>query len=53
MSAIIIRQGLVVGEHYAFGFVDITDRPKWDLVTRARTANLAATKRRLAITKQR
>ncbi len=28
------------GEHYAFGFVDLNDRPKWDLVTRAREANV-------------
>lgn len=41
---------LVLGEHFAFGFVDDTDRPKWDLVTPARTANLRATKDRLAIT---
>lgn len=34
--------GLVVGEHYAFGLVDITDRPKWDLIDTVREANLAA-----------
>jgi len=34
--------GLVYGEHYAFGMVDVTDRPKWDLVERVRRANLAA-----------
>ena len=36
------------GEHYAFGFVDVNDRPKWDLVTRARAANLLATGEKLA-----
>jgi hypothetical protein len=38
---------LVQGEHYAFGLVDITDRPKWDLVVRVREANLAAVGQRL------
>lgn len=32
----------VYGEHYAFGLIDVTGRPKWDLVTRIRAANLAA-----------
>lgn len=32
----------VHGEHYAFGFVDVNDRPKWDLVTRAKAANRRA-----------
>jgi len=41
--------GLVIGEHFAFGFVDVTDRPKWDLVRPARAANLAATERRLMV----
>ena len=36
------------GEHYAFGFIDINDRPKWDLVTRARAANRKALGMRLA-----
>ena len=45
--------GPVIGEHYAFGFVDVTDRPKWDLVTRAREANLSAAKRRLEAVKPR
>jgi hypothetical protein len=40
---------LVLGEHYAFGFVDDTDRPKWDLVTLARQANLRATEDRLGL----
>ncbi len=31
----------VHGEHFAFGFVDINDRPKWELVERAREANRA------------
>ncbi|MDH7602131.1 MAG: glycosyl hydrolase [Armatimonadota bacterium] len=39
--------GPVIGEHYAFGFVDVADRPKWDLVKRAREANLSAVKWRL------
>lgn len=33
---------LVLGEHYAFGVIDVADRPKWDLVERMRAANLAA-----------
>jgi hypothetical protein len=33
---------LVYGEHYAFGVISETDRPKWDLVTRMREANLQA-----------
>lgn len=39
---------LVYGEHYAFGVVDVTDTPKWDLVTRVRAENLAAAGQRLA-----
>lgn len=40
---------LVSDEHYAFGLVDITDRPKWDLIDSVRAANLAApTMRRTA-----
>lgn len=38
---------LVYGEHYAFGMVDVGDRPKWDLVKRVREANLSAIKWRL------
>ena len=30
------------GENYAFGFVTVTDRVKWDLATRMRQANLQA-----------
>lgn len=41
----------VYGEHYAFGMVDCTDRPKWDLVDRAREANLKATPARLKASK--
>jgi hypothetical protein len=41
---------LIYGEHYAFGIVDISDRPKWDLVERMRKANLQTTARRLAAT---
>ena len=33
---------LVYGEDYAFGLVDVADRPKYDLVERVRAANLAA-----------
>jgi hypothetical protein len=33
---------LVYGEHYAFGLVTVTDRPKWDQVRRMREANLQA-----------
>ncbi|MBC7328346.1 glycosyl hydrolase [bacterium] len=39
------------GEHYAFGMVDITDTPKWELVRRAREANLSAIQTRLKATK--
>jgi hypothetical protein len=39
---------LVYGEHYAFGLVDMNDRPKWDLVSAVRAANLGATASRLA-----
>jgi hypothetical protein len=33
---------LIYGEDYAFGLVDVADRPKYDLVERVRAANLAA-----------
>ncbi|HEX8983887.1 MAG TPA: hypothetical protein VF767_00590 [Bryobacteraceae bacterium] len=33
---------LAYGESYAFGLVDVGDRPKWDLVERVRQANLQA-----------
>jgi hypothetical protein len=36
-------------EHYAFGLVDVCDRPKWDLVSRMRAANLQAARRRLTL----
>lgn len=39
---------LVLGEHFAFGLVDVMDRPKWNLVTPMRRANLAAVRQRLA-----
>ena len=45
-------QDLVYGEHFAFGFVDLTDRPKWDFVTRVRAANLQAAKWRLEASKK-
>jgi len=37
---------LVCCEHYAFGLVDVTDTPKWELVRRVREANLSAVKLR-------
>ncbi|HKW96882.1 MAG TPA: hypothetical protein VJN43_04070 [Bryobacteraceae bacterium] len=40
---------LIYGENYAFGMVDVTDRPKYDLVERVRSANLDAPLGRLAI----
>ena len=33
---------LVYGEDYAFGLVDVADRPKYDLVEKVRAANLSA-----------
>jgi len=39
---------LVEGEDYAFGMVDVADRPKYDLVNQVRTTNLAMAQRRLA-----
>lgn len=39
-------EGLVYGEHYAFGIIDIADRPKWDMVERMRAANIAAAQSR-------
>jgi uncharacterized protein (TIGR03437 family) len=39
---------LVEGEDYAFGMVDVADRPKYDLVELVRTTNLAMAQRRLA-----
>ena len=38
----IFGAGLVYGEDYAFGLVDIADQPKYDLVTQVRAANIAA-----------
>ena len=40
-------KSLTGGEHYAFGIVDITDTPKWNLVTQMREANLKAAQWRL------
>jgi len=40
----------VYGEDYAFGTTDVMDRPKYDLVSRMRTANAAAGRKRLALT---
>jgi hypothetical protein len=33
---------VVYGEHYAFGLVDVTDAPKWDLVDAVHAANVQA-----------
>ncbi|HEX8535866.1 MAG TPA: hypothetical protein VF664_00280, partial [Cystobacter sp.] len=41
------KDQLVLGESLAFGLVDITDRPKWPLVTSIRRANLKAAAQRL------
>jgi hypothetical protein len=41
--------GLVEGEDYAFGMVDVADRPKYDLVEQVRATNLAMAQRRLAL----
>jgi uncharacterized protein (TIGR03437 family) len=35
-----ISSRLVLGENYAFGMVDVTDRPKYDLINKVRTANI-------------
>jgi len=40
---------VVYGEHYAFGVVDTCDRPKWELVSRMREANLTVAARRQAM----
>jgi uncharacterized protein (TIGR03437 family) len=37
-----ISPGLVVGENIAFGLIDDTDRPKYDLINKVRAANIAA-----------
>lgn len=42
---------LVIGEHFAFGLVDFTDRPKWELVKRMREVNLKAAQVRLQTTR--
>lgn len=36
-----ISSALVLGENYAFGMIDVTDRPKYDLVNKVRAANVA------------
>ncbi|HLH79325.1 MAG TPA: hypothetical protein VKV29_03485 [Chthonomonas sp.] len=33
-------RGKVYGENYAFGIVDVNDRPRWDLATAMHEANL-------------
>jgi hypothetical protein len=43
-----VGDGLVYGEHYAFGLVTVTDRPKWDQVIPMREANLQAAAWRLS-----
>ena len=37
---------LVYGEHYAFGMVDVTDTPKWNLVEPVRAENLVTAEQR-------
>lgn len=39
---------LVYGEHFAFGLVDVADRPKWALVEKMRAENLRVTSQRTA-----
>jgi hypothetical protein len=41
----------VIGEHFAFGLVTETDRPKWDQVRQMREANLRAARWRLEATR--
>ena len=43
------EERLCYGEHFAFGLITITDRPKWPMVERMRAANLGATRRRLGL----
>lgn len=40
-------QPLIKGENHAWGLVDVTDTPKWNLVRRVRRANLRANQIRL------
>jgi hypothetical protein len=40
----------VYGEDYAFGLIDVTDRPKYELVQRMRDANLSVGPKRLLLT---
>lgn len=40
-------QSLVNGENHAWGIVDVTDTPKWDMVKQVRQANLSANRLRL------
>ncbi|MDR3689100.1 MAG: hypothetical protein P4L46_06950 [Fimbriimonas sp.] len=42
---------LVQGEHYAFGLIDASDLPKYDLVRQVRAANLTANSSRIKLTK--
>ncbi|MBC7327941.1 glycosyl hydrolase [bacterium] len=44
-------EDLIYGEHYAFGMVDMGDKPKWELVKRVRETNLMAIKLRLEASK--
>jgi hypothetical protein len=43
---------LTMGEHFAFGMVTESDRPKWPMVRRVRDANLNAAKWRLEASRQ-
>jgi len=40
------------GEHFAFGLIDETDRPKWEMIARMRGANLQASQWRMAAPRQ-
>jgi hypothetical protein len=40
-------------EHYAFGLIGVTDRPKWEMITKMREANLQAAEWRMAAARQR
>jgi hypothetical protein len=40
----------VYGEDYAFGLIDVTDRPKYELVKRMRAANVSVGAKRLRLT---
>ncbi len=41
--------GIVIGENYAFGIMDVTDQPKWDLIFPMAATNLDVTALRLQV----